>query len=214
MIEYKFKDSQLLKQALTHSSVDGSLSKNYERLEFLGDRVLGICVANLMYQHFPNEPEGSLSQRYTGLVCKETVSKVAKKLGLNRDMIVIGNELRTNENVLCDIAEAVIGAIFIDGGFLVAQRFVEKHWQGLINEKIAPPKDAKTCLQELLHSQNFPIPKYEMVSKSGSEHEPIFEIAIRVSGLESVSGFGKNKKLAEFEAASKMLDKLQNKDNA
>ena len=113
ILGYEFKNKQLLRQALTHSSYSSRLSENYERLEFLGDRVLGLTIAALLYRMFPNEPEGSLSQRHTGLVNKDCVSETARRLGLDRFVIVANEEIRENENVLCDVCEAVIGAIFI-----------------------------------------------------------------------------------------------------
>ena len=116
ILQHQFKDQKLLKIALTHSSVNSHVAKNYERLEFLGDRVLGVSVASLLYKMFPAEPEGNLSQRFTALVCKETVAEVAKMLNLGEFMIVADEDIRENETVLCDVCEAVIGAIYIDGG--------------------------------------------------------------------------------------------------
>lgn len=130
ILGYEFKNKQLLRQALTHSSYSSRLSENYERLEFLGDRVLGLTIAALLYRMFPNEPEGSLSQRHTGLVNKDCVSETARRLGLDRFVIVANEEIRENENVLCDVCEAVIGAIFIDGrlraGGRICQRTLER----------------------------------------------------------------------------------------
>src|SRR5574344_2906762 len=125
ILGYAFRNEHLLNQALTHSSCSSKLSDNYERLEFLGDRVLGLSIASLLYQMFPNEPEGSLSQRHTGLVCKEAVAEIALRLHLDRFLKVGAEEIRENENVLCDVGEAVIGAIFIDAGCDVAVNFVK-----------------------------------------------------------------------------------------
>ena len=131
ILGYEFKHKHLLQQALTHSSHSARLTENYERLEFLGDRVLGVSIASLLYRMFPNEPEGSLSQRHTGLVCKETVADVAKTLFLDKFMIVANHEIRDNENVLCDVCEAVIGAIFMDAGCDQAVTFVNQHWKAV-----------------------------------------------------------------------------------
>lgn len=209
ILGYKFCNINLLKQAITHSSYSSDVAKNYERLEFLGDRVLGVAIASLLYRIFPNEPEGSLSQRHTGLVCKETVAQVAMSLNLNEYMIVANDDIRTNENVLCDVCEAIIGAIYIDSNCGDAVEFVNKHWKELIDKNVAPPKDSKTTLQEVAHLKGLGMPSYKVVGREGSEHEPVFHIAVNLKGTEPEIGIGKNKKLAEFDAATKMLSKIE-----
>lgn len=208
ILGYSFQNRHLLKQAITHSSYSARLTDNYERLEFLGDRVLGVAIASLLYRLFPNEPEGSLSQRHTGLVCKETVAEVALTLKLDKFMIVANEEIRENENVLCDVCEAVIGAIFIDAGCDVAVNFVNSHWKELIDKNMAPPKDAKTRLQENAHIRGLGAPQYRLVRREGSEHEPLFYMAVSLKGVDEQTGEGRNKKLAEQCAAAKMLDYL------
>lgn len=210
ILGYKYNNPHLLTQALTHSSHTSDVDKNYERLEFLGDRVLGLTIAYLLYKIFPHEPEGSLSQRHTALVCKETVAMIAKRLELDKYMIVANEEIRDNENVLCDVCEAVIGSIYIDSDCDEAINFVQEHWRDLIDKNVAPPKDAKTRLQELAHMKGHGVPVYKMVERTGSEHEPIFHISVSLSGLGSEIGLGRNKKLAEQAAAAKMLEKLGN----
>lgn len=210
ILGYKFKKQALLKQALTHSSHASNVEDNYERLEFLGDRVLGLTIASLLYKIFPHEPEGSLSQRHTGLVCKETVAMVAKRLQLDRFMIVANEEIRDNENVLCDVCEAVIGSIYIDSDCVEAIKFVNEHWRELIDKNVAPPKDAKTTLQEKAHALGYGVPIYKQEGREGSEHEPIFFISVTLKGLAPEVGEGRNKKLAEQEAAAKMLKRLGN----
>lgn len=209
ILGYTYKNKQLLKQALTHSSVSSHVSDNYERLEFLGDRVLGLAIASLLYRIFPKEPEGSLSQRHTGLVCKDTVALVAKNLHLDEYMIVANEEIRDNENVLCDVCEAIIGSIFIDADCVEAIKFVNEHWRELIDKNVAPPKDAKTMLQEVAHATGHGVPQYKMEGREGSEHEPLFYISVTLKGLPPEIGEGRNKKLAEQEAAAKMLKKLE-----
>mgnify|MGYP000763698190 FL=1 len=113
-LQYHFNNQHLLHQALTHTSKTGKLSENYERLEFLGDRVLGVAVAEMVYRVFPAEPEGSLSQRFMALVCKETVAEMALKLGLDRYIMAESVDVHHNDNVLCDVCEAVIGAMYLD----------------------------------------------------------------------------------------------------
>ena len=206
ILRYRFKDVGLLRRAITHGSVNSEATSNYERLEFLGDRVLGVAIASLLYKLFPKEPEGNLSQRFVGLVCKETVAEVALSLRLNEFMRVISDDLRKNENVLCDVAEAVIGAIYIDAGVDAAIEFVNNHWRELIDKNVAPPKDSKTKLQEFSHSLGLGTPQYKVISRTGSEHEPIFEVEVSLDGKKKATGKGRSKKLAEFDAARAMLE--------
>lgn len=205
ILEYSFKNGHLLKQAVTHSSKTQSLAENYERLEFLGDRVLGVSVASMLYEAFPDEPEGNLSQRFVALVCKETVAEMALKLKLDGFIVAESVDIHTNENVLCDVCEAVIGAMYIDGGCETAIAFVQKHWKPLVNTHTQPPKDAKTMLQEVAHEKGYNAPVYEEIGKEGSEHEPLFHMQVKIDGLKAQSGSGRNKKIAEQMAAEKML---------
>ena len=205
---YNFNDKKLLFRALTHSSITGDISANYERLEFLGDRVLGVAVAAMLCRLFPSEPEGNLSQRFMALVCKETVSEVASDLGLHKYIHAEGIDIKNNDNVLCDVGEAIIGAIYMDSGCEKAIEFVEKHWEPLINTHTNPPKDAKTALQEYAHSKGWATPKYVEVSREGAEHNPVFSMKVIVDEQEEQIGKGHNKKLAEQDAAKKMLQVL------
>ena len=205
ILQYRFNNEKLLDKAITHTSINSSVDANYERLEFLGDRVLGMATAALLYKIFPDEPEGNLSRRFVSLVCKETVAEMAVELQLNKFMKVLSSELRENVNVLCDVMEAVIGAIYIDGGIDASIKFIEKHWKNLIKEQVSPPKDAKTALQEWAHHQGFPTPKYSLIERTGSEHEPMFVMQVEV-GDKKAKGKGKNKKQAEFMAAKKLLE--------
>lgn len=208
IIKYRFKNQSLLRQALTHSSHSIKIGENYERLEFLGDRVLGLSIAALLYRAFPKEPEGSLSPRFVGLVCRETVAAMAKNLHLDRYMIVGSEDIRENENVLCDVCEALIGAIFIDSDCETAVDFVNEHWKELIDKNVAPPKDAKTKLQEVSCSKNLGLPQYRIESRKGSEHEPLFHVSAHLSnGLQTI-GSGRSKKLAEQAAAAAMLERI------
>ena len=207
-LKYHFQNISLLRQALTHSSYSPSVEDNYERLEFVGDRVLGVAIASLLYRIFPKEPEGSMSQRHTALVCKETVASVARRIGLDKYIICVGNDIRDNENVLCDVCEAVIGAIYMDSHCECAVDFVNEHWCELIDKNVAPPKDCKTLLQEVAHAKGKSFPVYKTEGRTGSEHEPTFKMSVSIQGIETQFGEGRNKKLAEQEAACKMLAKL------
>lgn len=204
ILQYTFRDKRLLQQALTHGSVCGNKHRNYERLEFLGDRVLGMTMAHLLYKMFPNDREGDLSQRHVKLVCAEMVAKVAKRLHLNEYIIAKDQETTERMNVLCDVGEAVIGAIYMDSNIEEAIAFVERNWQDMIDVDFGDQKDYKTRLQEKFHSLKKDSPTYEVVEKKGSEHEPIFTIKVSFGDLYAL-GEGSNKKTAEQNAAQKLL---------
>lgn len=208
LINYVFKNKKLLNQALTHSSSTTDIHKNYERLEFLGDRILGVGVAKMLYEKFPDEPEGSLSQRHTALVCKEAVSEVVKNLGLDNYIIIANEDAKDSINVLCDVGEAVIAAICVDSNINNAMEFINKNWEGLLEKYKTPPKDAKTMLQEVSWKMKLGNPSYEIVAKNGSEHLPVFTVEVSLAKDYKASGKGTNKKLAEQSAAREMLAKL------
>ena len=174
-------------------------------LEFLGDRVLGVAVAEMVYRVFPAEPEGSLSQRFMALVCKETVAEMALKLGLDRYIMAESVDVHHNDNVLCDVCEAVIGAMYLDGGCQTAIDFVQERWRPLVDTHTRPPKDAKTLLQEAAHEKGLPAPRYVEIGREGAEHNPVFHMQVEIDGTEAQTGSGRNKKMAEQNAAEKML---------
>ena len=211
-IGYKFNNEQLLQQALTHGSVTGNKHKNYERLEFLGDRVLGMTIAHLLYSYFPNDSEGELSQRFNQLVCAETAAQMARTLKLNEYVVAKDNEVIQSVNVLCDVCEAVIGAIYIDSDIDRAIAFVEEHWSPLFNKNLTAKKDFKTQLQEKMHKLKMPLPQYEVEEKSGEEHNPLFKM--KVSGADGLFAYGEghSKKEAEQHAAEKLLKILEGKN--
>lgn len=209
ILQYRFKNPLLLHQALTHSSVTGNEHRNYERLEFLGDRVLGMTMAHLLYKMFPNDREGVLAQRHVKLVCAEMVATVAKQLHLEQHIITKEPETAHGTNVLCDVCEAIIGAIYIDSNIEEAIAFVERHWQGMIDMDYGDRKDAKTQLQEKFHSLKQASPVYELIEKSGSEHEPIFKVRVALNEEIFAFGSGKNKKQAEQDAAAKLLEQMK-----
>ncbi|MBR1915573.1 MAG: ribonuclease III [Alphaproteobacteria bacterium] len=211
ILAYHFKDKDLLEEALTHSSLTGDVKKNYERLEFLGDRVLGVAMAHLLYFTFSHEPEGALSPRFVKLVRKETVAEVARELKLNEFIKATPADLAFNENVLCDVMEAVIGAICLDGGFEKAIDFVDKHFKKHIEKSAEPERDDKTVLQETAHKFLKAHPVYEVVKKEGSEHNPIFYVKVSVEKGGSAFGEGKSKKSAEQAAAAELLKILEAK---
>ena len=206
ILQYHFNNPRLLQQALTHSSVTGNEHKNYERLEFLGDRVLGMTMAHLLYKMFPSDREGALAQRHVKLVRAEMVAEVARRLHLEDYIIARDKETANNMNVLCDVGEAIIGAIYIDSNIEEAISFVERNWTDMIDKNLGSQKDAKTLLQEKFHALKKPSPIYEVVEKSGSEHLPIFKVKVAFSDELYAFGEGQNKKIAEQKAAAKLLE--------
>lgn len=209
ILGYHFRNLRLLEQALTHSSVTGSEYRNYERLEFLGDRVLGMTMAHLLYKMFPDDREGVLAQRHVKLVCADMVAKVVQRLGIVPYIKVKDQDTLKSINVLCDIGEALIGAIYIDSNIENAIDFVERNWSDMIDKETGSVKDFKSRLQEKFHSLKLPSPVYEIVDKSGSEHEPVFTIKVAKDDNLYALGKGKNKKLAEQSAAEKLLEMME-----
>lgn len=206
---YRFLKSALLDTALTHASVQKK-SDNNERLEFLGDRVLGLVVAEMLYAAYPREDEGALAKRLTALVQKSALVKVAKKLAL-ADMIRISTgEKRTGgskkDTILADAVEALIGAIYLDGGLAPASAFIRTQWAVLLDMQDAPPEDPKTALQEWAQGRALGLPKYETIEHAGEAHAPVFTVAVHVDGFPSAQGTGQSKRKAEKAAALAMLE--------
>ena len=210
LLQYQFRNPKLLQQALTHSSVTGNEHRNYERLEFLGDRVLGMTMAHLLYKMFPHGREGELAQRHVKLVRAETVAAVVKKLHIDEYIIAKDKETIQSTNVLCDVGEAIIGAIYIDSDIEQAIAFVERNWRDMIDmADSGSAKDFKTRLQEKFHTLKLGFPTYELISKEGSDHNPLFTVRVAQSDKVYAVGHGKNKKLAEQEAAEKLLQLME-----
>lgn len=220
---YVFRQPELLHQALTHPSVSQStIAKNgrsgrrttpYERLEFLGDRVLGLAIADLLFQTFPDEPEGYLARRHVALVRRESLALVASQICLG-DAIALskGEESgggRANPSLLADACEAVIGAIYADGGYDVASRLVQRLWTPLMEQPITPPKDAKTALQEWAQGMGKALPVYRVLGQEGPPHDPVFKVEAVVEGLVCVIGTGSTKRAAEQNAAQSLLENIK-----
>jgi ribonuclease-3 len=204
------KDIALFEQALTHSSVG---SGNYERLEFLGDRVLGHVVARALYERHPKEPEGYLSRRYNVLVARETCAEIGRELGVPA-LVHLAKQAREDgasqsDNVVGDVVEALIGALLIDGGFEAAERFVARVWEPHLAEQRKAPLHPKSALQELAAARQCKAPAYEVVDRQGAHHAPKFTIRVSVAGLGEATAEGTSKQDAETEAAAALLAKLQ-----
>lgn len=213
---HRFTKPELLTQAVTHPSiVQGRAPRKatpYERLEFLGDRVLGLVVADMLFHRFPTEPEGALARRHAALVRREALARVAGEIGLPGHLILSKGEEdaggRANPGLLADACEAVIGALFADAGFEKAQAFVCTMWAPLMEESAAPPKDAKTALQEWAQGLGKKLPVYKTIGMEGPAHDPIFMVSVEVDGVEPVAAKGASKRVAEQAAASAMLEKV------
>jgi len=205
---YRFADRALLRRALTHSSSQAKRG-DYERLEFLGDRVLGLVIADYLFAAHPEASEGDLSARHSGLVRGETCAEAGLALGLDQIIETGAGErskgLNLNATVVGDVMEALIAAIYLDGGLEAARGFVLRNWQGFLAAPRTAEKDAKTFLQEWALARALPIPAYRLVSREGPEHEPVFVIRVDVAGKEPASGSGRSKRAAEQDAASGFL---------
>jgi ribonuclease-3 len=208
---YTFSDPSLLEMALTHASIKTGQYDN-ERLEFLGDRILGLAIADLLFRHFPTEKEGKLAKRHTGLVQQEALVRVSRNLGLAMHLKLSPSEMKSGghqkEKILADALEALIGAIYVDGGFPAAFGFIEKFWGEMLRERAQPPEDAKSQLQEWAQAQGLPLPEYKQVARSGTDHAPLFEIQVSVKGKGSAAAKAASKRAAEKAAALLMLGKL------
>lgn len=207
---YHFRNSESLERALTHSSRG---VENYERLEFLGDRVLGLVIAEILYRSFPFEKEGGLARRHSALACTETLAKTARELDIPSVVIASSAELASGgnkqDNLLADCMEAIIGAIFIDGGYIPCQEVITSLWGDKIYTLSQPPVDSKTALQEWAQARGLPIPVYEIIERSGPDHAPVFKIRVTIEGQTQIDAIGSSRRAAEKLAAQMMLDLLQ-----
>ena len=211
-----FHNPALLELAFTHPSVNqqdkAGNAVHYQRLEFLGDSILGAVVSHLLYTHYPNETEGQLAQRKSTLVSGKMLVQVMQTLELAEHIIMSDAELATqgqqNKSVQEDVCEALIGAIYLDQGFDAAFTFVQTHWLEAVQSAKPAQKDAKTGLQEYVQSFGLPLPEYHLVAQSGSAHAPQFTIAVRVQGQVETTAEAGNKRKAEQLAARAMLNQM------
>lgn len=212
---YRFRDVTILELALTHPSltrqVEG-VALNNQRLEFLGDAVLGACIGDMLYRHFPAEPEGALSRRYSALVSGRTLTEIAQELGLHQAMRLSLSEEESGGRAVAsnleDACEALLGALYLDGGFDAAYAFVERHFHARLSQTPEAPKDAKTALQEWAQGNGLPLPEYRVVGQAGPAHAPHFTIEVAVRGLEPGRGEAASKKKAEQLAAEQLLARM------
>jgi len=203
---HKFKDPSLLARALTHSSANAAASN--ERLEFLGDRVLGLVVAEKLAVRYPQDAEGALTMKLHALVRREACAKAGETVGLGAHINASGAALNTQ--IMADACEAVIAALYLDGGLDVARRFIETHWSDQVAALGGDMRDAKSSLQEWSQGQktNPSMPMYRVVRREGPDHAPQFDVEVSVTGHGPVIGSGGSKREAEQNAARAMLNKL------
>ena len=214
LLNYQFKNNRLLEEALTHSSASKSSKANNERLEFLGDRVLGLVIAEELLRLNPHSTEGQIATYYNFLVKKETCAHLAKEIGLE-SLLTLGRSVtrtttRQKDKILGNAIEALIGAIFLDGGFKVSRELVLQVWKKQIEIVRDIEAHAKTALQELLQARGQEPPTYKQVSRTGPDHDPNFCVEVLLgSGLKAV-GNGSTKRMAETKAAEQILEMVKN----
>ena len=207
-IKVKFKNINLLKKSLTHKSYDPV--NNYEKLEFLGDRVLGLAISKKLIDLYPDEKEGILDKKLASLVNKNRCLEVAKNIGLEK-FILIGNKSNKSKienKILSDCIEALIGAIYYDKGFEASEKFILNMWKSFINSSDVSIVDSKTKLQEYSLKKFKSLPIYKLVSSSGPKHKPKFIISVKLKNTKLFEGSGNSKKKAEQSAAKILLDSL------
>jgi ribonuclease-3 len=209
-LELRPHDEALFERALTHASFGG---EQYERLEFLGDRVLGLAVAVWLYELFPDEPEGQLSKRLNALVARETCAEVGRDLGIG-PRIRLGKQAREDgasdsDNVIGDVVEALIGALFLDSGMNAAEAFVRRSWADRVSTRDKAPQHPKSALQEWAAAQEKKPPAYRLAERSGPQHAPTFVVEVEIKGVGSATAEGASKQEAETAAAAKLLEQLK-----
>lgn len=214
ILGHTFTDEALLDQALRHASTTEHRTKSNERLEFLGDRVLGLVMAELLYAQFPGEEEGALARRFAGLTSRDALARVADTINLidftYTQAVDAETSARSLASVTADTLEAVLGALYLDGGLEIAAAFIQSHWDGLVNEDLSPPKDAKTALQEWAQARALGLPSYEILMREGPDHAPTFKIRVTVQGRGAAEGRGASRRSAEQDAAQTLLAQLEN----
>jgi ribonuclease-3 len=213
-IGYKFADKALLERALTHISAlsGGNRANSYQRLEFLGDHVLGLVISDMLYRAFPRGNEGELSRRLADLVRKETCADVARAMDLGPALKLgssesnAGGRLRTT--ILGDACEALVGAVFLDGGYKSAEALVEKFWGERMLKPLRALRDPKTMLQEWAQARGLPTPAYQELARTGPHHKPKFSVAVVLPDRPPAEGIGSSKRAAEQAAAAAMLERV------
>jgi ribonuclease-3 len=213
-IGYRFNDLALVERALTHiSALRGphNPAGSYQRLEFLGDHVLGLVISDMLFRAFPRADEGELSRRLADLVRKEACADVARSFDLGAAIKLGGSEARgggrRRTTILADACEALIGAMFLDGGYTAAAEFIERFWRERMITPVRPLRDAKTMLQEWAQGRGLPTPIYREIARTGPHHSPEFRVAVELPDRVPAEGLGRSKRAAEQAAAAAMLER-------
>ena len=211
-VGYRFSDAALLERALTHiSALKGAQARNgsYQRLEFLGDHVLGLAISEMLFEAFPKADEGELSRRLADLVRRETCADVARAIDLGASLRLGASEVkaggRARVAILADVCESLIGAVFLDGGYKSARAFVERFWAERMRKPARPLRDPKTVLQEWAQARGLPTPSYREVERTGPHHDPEFRVAVMLPDRDPAEGRGRSKRAAEQAAAAALL---------
>ena len=206
-INIKFKNLDLLTQSLTHKSFD--TKKNYEKIEFLGDRVLGLVIAKKLLETYPDEKEGILDKKFASLVNKNTCLEIAKKINLEKYILTFNpnnKKIKIEDKIISDSCEALIGAIYLEKGLASAEKVILDLWKNNIIDSIITQIDAKTKLQELSLKNFKKLPIYKLISNTGPRHKPSFKVGVKLPNTKYFFGLGKSKKDAEQNAASLCLE--------
>ena len=209
IINYNFKDSKLLLRSLTHKSADPK--NNNEKLEFLGDRVLGLILSSKIYELYPNESEGDLDKRFASLVNRKTCLKISKNLKIE-NYIMLGktylNKKNIEDKILADSCEALIGAIYLDGGIELAKKFILNNWILEIKKTYKTELDSKTKLQEYSLKIFKKLPVYKVLKSSGPKHLPSYKVSVKITNSNPNIGYGKSIKLAQQNAAKNLINEI------
>lgn len=209
VVGHRFSDPAMLEQAVTHASATSPARPDNQRLEFLGDRVLGLIVAEALLEAYPGEAEGTLAPRFNALVRRETLAEIAIEIGLGEYLRLGRSEStsggRKKKAILADAMEAVIAALFLDGGMAVARRFIMARWKARIDAPDTAPTDAKTRLQEWAQGRGMVTPSYAVTARAGPDHAPRFSIEVKLETGETADGVATSKKQAEQHAAAALL---------
>ena len=207
---HTFKDKKLLNQALTHPSLEGEA--NYQRLEFLGDRVIGLVAADILFSSFSDEREGKLSRRYSALVRRETLAEIAEEIDLGSHINMTETTAkaggRSNASILSDVLEALVGAVYLEAGLSNAAKFLMPFW-GKYLDHLDAPKDPKSALQEWAQGRRKPLPEYKVEGSEGPDHSPLFTVSVSVDGAGSMTATGASKQEAGTKAAEALFQHIQ-----
>lgn len=210
ILGYSFKNSSLLSKSLKHKSFDNI--NNNEKLEFLGDRVLGLIISQKLLEKFPHEKEGIIDKKFANLVNKKTCTSIGQKINIKK-FLFLGpshkNLERSADKIVSDCLEAIVGAIYLDGGLKAAQKFILNFWESFLDKSIITLVDSKTQLQEYSLKKFKELPKYIFYKKTGPQHKPIFKTEVQIPNSKKIFGSGSSKKNAQQNAAAKLLKTLK-----